>query len=271
MIRRELPKWLFLALAIGGIVVLLGFYQWLSVRQTAINPKQTTIPSYAKLAEGVQRVFQMQGTAENPKPPMFWNDVGATLWRLAVGLGLGVVASIVVGVLMGCYRWIEAPLSPIIMFMSKVPPIAMMPLYFAVAGIGFRMYILMVALSVFFAMAQAIFQAVRDNVSDEAISKAYTLGASEFEVIYEVIWKQILPNVLDCIRSQIGPAMIYLLAAEYSMGEPGVGCQIRMQGKLLNFHVIFVYIVVLGVLGLVLDFAVEWFRKWLCPWFQEGR
>jgi NitT/TauT family transport system permease protein len=155
--------------------------------------------------------------------------------------------------------------------MSKVPPIAMMPLYFAVAGIGFRMYILMVALSVFFSMAQAIFQAVRDNVTDEAISKAYTLGASEFEVIYEVIWKQILPNVLDCIRSQIGPAMIYLLAAEYSMGEPGVGCQIRMQGKLLNFHVIFVYIFVLGVLGLLLDSGLERFRQWLCPWFQEGR
>lgn len=271
MIRRDLPKWLFLALAIGGIVVLLGLYQWMSVRQTAINPKQTTIPSYAKLAEGVNRVFQTQGTVENPKPPMFWADVGATLWRLAVGLGLGVAASIVVGVLMGCYRWIEAPLSPIIMFMSKVPPIAMMPLYFAVAGIGFRMYILMVALSVFFSMAQAIFQAVRDNVTDEAISKAYTLGASEFEVIYEVIWKQILPNVLDCIRSQIGPAMIYLLAAEYSMGEPGVGCQIRMQGKLLNFHIIFVYIFVLGVLGLLLDSGLEWFRKWLCPWFQEGR
>jgi NitT/TauT family transport system permease protein len=271
MIRRDLPKWLFVALAMGGIVILLVAYQWLSVRQTAINPKQTTIPSYAKLAEGVQRMFQMQGTPENPKPPMFWNDIGATLWRLGVGLGLGVVASIVVGVLMGCYRWIEAPLSPVIMFMSKVPPIAIMPLYFAVAGIGFRMYILMVALSVFFSMAQAIFQAVRDNVTDEGISKAYTLGASEFEVIYEVIWKQILPNVLDCIRSQIGPAMIYLLAAEYSMGEPGVGCQIRMQYKLLNFHIIFVYILVLGILGLVLDFTLEWFRKWLCPWFQEGR
>jgi ABC-type nitrate/sulfonate/bicarbonate transport system permease component len=65
--------------------------------------------------------------------------------------------------------------------------------------------------------------------------------------------------------------MIYLLAAEYSMGEPGVGCQIRMQGKLLNFHIIFVYIVVLGFLGLTLDSGLERFRKWLCPWFQEGR
>jgi hypothetical protein len=28
------------------------------------------------------------------------------------------------------------------------------------------------------------------------------------EVIYEVIWKQILPNVIDCIRSQRGVSTV---------------------------------------------------------------
>ncbi|MBU6236206.1 MAG: ABC transporter permease subunit [Planctomycetes bacterium] len=271
MIRRNLPKWLFVSLAIAGVIVVLAVYEWLSVRQTANNPSQTTVPSYSKLIEGIQRAFKMQGPTEAPKPPMFWNDIGATLSRLALGLGLGVIASTIIGILMGCYRWIEAPISPIITFMSKVPPVAIMPFYFLFAGISFRMYVLMVALGIFFSMTQTIFQAVRDNVSDEAISKAYTLGASELEVIYEVIWKQILPNVLDCIRSQTGPAMVYLVLAEYSVGEPGMGSQIRMQYKLLSFDIILFYAFVLGVLGLILDSGLEWFRKWLCPWFREGR
>lgn len=271
MIRRDLPKWLFVGLGIGGIAVLLVAYEWLSVRQTAINASQTTIPSFSKLLEGVQRTFQTQGTPENPKPPMFWSDISATLSRLGMALGLGVVASTLVGILMGCYRWIEAPISPMIVFMSKVPPIAIMPFYFVLAGSGFRMFVLMVSLGVFFSMTQTIFLAVRDNVSDEAISKAYTLGASEFEVIYEVIWKQILPNFLDAIRSQIGPAMVYLLAAEFSIGEPGMGYQIRMQYRSQSFNIILFYAFLLGIIGLILDFGLEWFRKWLCPWFQEGR
>ncbi len=271
MIRRAIPIWLFVVLAVGGVVVLLVSYELLSNRQTVINPKQTTIPSFEKLGEGLKRIFQIQGTPENPKPAMVWSDMRATLWRLIVGLGVGVLASIFVGVLMGAYRWIEAPLSPVVMFLSKIPPTAMMPIYFAIAGTDQKMFTSMVALGIFFSMAQAIYQAVRDNVTDEAINKAYTLGASELEVIYEVIWKQILPNVIDCIRMQIGPAMIFLIAAEMVVSDAGLGYQIRMQSRVLNMSIVFVYLVILGFIGLIAEFGLLWLRRWLCPWYEGSR
>jgi NitT/TauT family transport system permease protein len=271
MIRRDIPTWLFVLLAVVGVIVLLVSYEFLSTRQTRINPKQTTIPSFAKLGEGVKRIFQAQGSEENPKPAMFWTDMRATLWRLLVGLGVGVSASVVVGIMMGAYRWIEAPLSPIVMFLSKIPPTAMMPIYFAVAGTDQRMFTSMVALGIFFSMAQSIYQAVRDNVTDEAINKAYTLGASEMEVIYEVIWKQILPNIIDCIRSQIGPAMIFLIAAEMVVSDAGLGYQIRMQSRVLNMNIVFVYLVVLGCIGIVAEYGLVSLRKWLCPWYETSQ
>lgn len=268
MIRRTIPTWLFIGLAIVGVLVLLVSYEFLSQRQTRINPKQTTIPSFEKLGEGVKRMFAKQGTQENPKPPMFWVDMRATLWRLFVGLGVGVLASVVVGVMMGAYRWIEAPLSPIVMFLSKIPPTGMMPIYFAIAGTDQKMFTSMVALGIFFSMAQSIYQAVRDNVTDEAINKAYTLGASESEVIYEVIWKQILPNVIDCIRAQIGPAMIFLIAAEMVVSDAGLGYQIRMQSRVLNMNIVFVYLLVLGIIGVVAEYSLLWIRRRMCPWFN---
>ncbi len=268
MIRRVIPSWLFYLLAISGVVALLLAYDFLSERQTGINPKQTTIPSYSKLGEGLHRIFEPQGSEENPKPAMFWNDMRATLWRLFFGLSVGVICSIVIGILMGSYRWIEAPLSPVVMFLSKIPPTAMMPIYFAIAGTDQKMFTSMVALGIFFSMAQAIYQAVRDNVSDEAINKAYTLGASEMEVIYEVIWKQILPNVIDCIRLQIGPAMIFLIAAEMVVSDAGLGYQIRMQSRVLNMNIVFVYLVILGFIGLAAEFTLLSIRRWLCPWYE---
>ena len=44
------------------------------------------------------------------------------------------------------------------------------------------------------------------GVASDHIDKAYTLGASEFEVILEVIWRQVLPRVLENLRLQIGLA-----------------------------------------------------------------
>jgi NitT/TauT family transport system permease protein len=168
---------------------------------------------------------------------------------------------------MGAYRWIEAPLSPVVMFLSKIPPTAMMPIYFAVAGTDQKMFTSMVGLGIFFSMAQAVYSAVRENVTDEAINKAYTLGASEMEVIYEVIWKQILPNVIDCVRAQIGPALIFLIAAEWLIGDVGVGYQLRTQSRVLSMNVVFVYLIVLGALGVIAEYSLLWLRRTMCPWF----
>ena len=148
MIRRAIPPWFFWLLAIGGVALLLGAYEMVSARQTRINELQTTIPSFEKLGEGLKQIFRPQGLPENPKPPMFWVDMRATLWRLALGMGVGVAASVVVGVLMGAYRWIEAPLGPVVMFLSKIPPTAMMPIYFALVGTDQKMFTAMVALGI---------------------------------------------------------------------------------------------------------------------------
>lgn len=269
MIRRGIPSWLFWMLAIGGVAFLLGSYELISARQTRINALQSTIPSFEKLSEGLKQIFRPQGLAENPKPPMFWVDMRATLWRLFMGMSVGVIASIVVGILMGAYRWIEAPLGPVIMFLSKIPPTAMMPIYFALVGTDQSMFTSMVALGIFFSMTQSIYQAVRQDVSDEAINKAYTLGASEMEIIYEVIWKQILPKIIDSIRLQIGPAMVFLLAAEMVVGNAGLGYQIRMQSRILNMSIVYVYLAILAFIGLFAEWGLATLRRKLCPWYQD--
>jgi NitT/TauT family transport system permease protein len=268
MIRRQIPTWLFWLLSIGGVVVLLGLYEIVSARQTRINELQTTIPSFQKLGEGFLQIFRPQGEPENPKPAMLWTDMRATLWRLFLGMAIGVSVSIVVGILMGAYRWIEAPLEPVVMFLSKIPPTAMMPIYFAVVGTDQRMFASMVALGIFFSMTQSIYQAVRQDVTDEAINKAYTLGASEMEIIYEVIWKQILPKIIDCVRLQIGPAMVFLLAAEMVVGNAGFGYRIRMQSRVLNMNVVYVYLAILATIGLVAEWSLATLRRKLCPWFE---
>jgi NitT/TauT family transport system permease protein len=127
----------------------------------------------------------------------------------------------------------------------------------------------MVALGIFFSMTQSIYQAVRQDVSDEAINKAYTLGASEFEVLYEVIWKQILPKIIDGIRLQIGPAMVFLLAAEMVVGNAGLGYQIRMQSRILNMSIVYVYLAILAFIGLIAEWGLATLRKKLCPWYVD--
>lgn len=267
MIRRPIPSWLFWTLLLGGLLLLGIAYGRLSHLQTLKNPTQTIVPGWRGFVDGLHRVIQPTGMASNPKPSMLAIDLAATYWRLFLGLSTGVILSVVVGIAMGAYRWIEAPLSPIISFLSKIPPTAMMPIYFILVGTDQKMFTSMVALGVFFTMAQSIYQSVQKDVSDDAISKAYTLGASDAEILWEVIWKQILPRVLDNIRLQIGPAMIFLLAAEMIVGDQGMGYRIRMESRILNISVVYIYLAILGLTGLMMEWGLLLLRRKMCPWF----
>jgi len=72
---------------------------------------------------------------------------------------------------------------------------AMLPDLLRSGGSDQTMFTTMEALGIFFTMAQSVYQAIVNDVKDEAIDKAYTLGASDPEIIYEVIWKQVLPPI----------------------------------------------------------------------------
>jgi NitT/TauT family transport system permease protein len=269
MIRHPLPTWFTIVLGVCGVVALMTTYSVLSHRQTKKNPQQRVIPGWTALKEGAHRMVSPQGSEEAPKPSMLVTDLRATYWRLFLGLSLGIVLSIIVGIAMGSYRWIEAPLAPIISFLAKIPPTAMMPIYFILVGTSQTMFTTMVALGVFFTMAQSVYQSITNDVSDDAIDKAYTLGGSDPEIIYEVIWKQVLPPILDSIRLQIGPAMIFLLAAEMLVGGEGIGYRIRMESRVLNMSIVYIYLAILGFTGLMGDWILVWIRKKLCPWYSK--
>ncbi|MFO1064171.1 MAG: ABC transporter permease subunit [Pirellulales bacterium] len=269
MIRRPISRRLAIILAVISLVVLGSFYELLSLRQTRINEKQMVVPSYTALAKGVVRITAAQGTEEKPKPSWLWEDFRATYWRLLLGITVGVVCSIVLGIAIGCYTFIDAALSPMITFMAKIPPTAMLGVYMILFGTHLSAYIALVSLGIIFSMVLSISRAVQTDVTPDQIDKAYTLGASEFEVIIEVVWRQILPRVIDAVRAQIGPAMIYLIAAEAMFGSEGFGYRIRLQSRLSNMDVVYPYLLILGGSGLFFDWGLDQLRRRLCPWFGE--
>ena len=75
----------------------------------------------------------------------------------------------------------------------------MLAVFFVMVGTDTEMYITMIAFGVLPVLAQSVYLAVRD-VPEERLYKAYTLGASHTEVLWNVIARQILPKVIDALR-----------------------------------------------------------------------
>lgn len=265
MIRQPISRRWTVVLGVVGVLLLAGAYTWLSYRQHQINPDDRTIPNWAQLGEGMKRAFLPGDDGD------LWilDDSLATFYRLFAGLALAVLGSVVLGLAMGCYRPIEALLNPTISFLAKIPPTAMMAVFFATVGTNFEMYITMIVFGVMPSLSQTVFLSAKYDVPDELVYKAYTLGASQMEIIWNVLYKHILPKVLDGIRLQVGPAMVFLIAAEWMVGHAGFGYRIKLQLRKVDMRVVYVYLVFLGAAGYLIDSSLSRLRRRLCPWYSE--
>ena len=262
MIRQPIRgKWVIL-LGAASIAVLVALYTYISHAQHVKNPRDTTIPGWSQMAGGVASLL-----AADARSGERWIlvDAVATLRRLALGLLFGVSGALVLGMLMGCYGWIEAIFNPPMAILAKVPPTAALAVFFVLAGTGTNMYVVMIAFGILPTLAQTVQLAVKD-VPIDLLHKVRTLGASQCEEMLCVIFRHVLPKLIDAMRLQIGPAVVYLIAAEMLVGDVGFGYRIRLQGRLLNMSVVYPYIAVLAAFGFGMDHALRWVHRRLCPW-----
>lgn len=265
MIRRPIRQTTRVVLGLLSVFTLLLGYTWLSHRQHVANPKDTTIPSWSQLKTGIVKAVE-----PNHRSGDRWLlvDAQATGYRLALGLFWGITGSLTLGILMGCFPKIEAFLYPPLSFFAKIPPTAAVAVFMVMAGLGTSMYVSMIAFGILPTMAIAIYLTVK-SFPDELQFKAYTLGASHGEVICAIIFKFVLPKLIETTRLMIGPAMVYLIAAEMVFGDVGFGYRIRLQSKLLDMSVVYPYLALLAVFGYAMDFSLRRMEIWLCPWHQK--
>ena len=267
MIRQPISRRSTIILGVVGVVVLAGAYTLLSHRQHQKNPLDRTIPGWGQMVEGLRMSF----LPDEHSGGSIWvvEDSAATFGRLFSGLGVAVLGSLILGLLMGCYTPIESLLQPVLSFLAKIPATAMMAVFFVTVGLDFEMYVTMIAFGVLPTLAQSVYLAAKNDVPDELVFKAYTLGASQVETIWNVIYKHVLPKILDGIRLQVGPAMVFLIAAEWMVGDVGFGYRIKIQQRLVDMRVVYPYLVLLGSAGLTLDLILAWLRRKLCPWYSD--
>lgn len=269
MIRRPISSTTQWILQILSIAVIVGGYSFMSWRQHQINPSDKTIPTISQFVDCWKTLIVQE--PRNPIKLRKWlpNDLAASGTRLFLGLAGGVALSFFVGMGMGVHPPVEAFFRWPIKVLGSIPPTAMLAIYFVIFGIGLNMYVAMIALGIFPALSLSIYRACITDVSDHSIYKAYTLGADSFEVIMDVVFQQILPRIIEFVRIAVGPALIFLIAAEWSNADVGFGYQLKIQSRLSNMNVVYTYLAILALFSFGIDSLLFNLRRYCCPWFGK--
>jgi NitT/TauT family transport system permease protein len=98
------------------------------------------------------------------------------------------------------------------------------------------------------------------------VEAAYTLGASPQGIVRRVLIPGAAPEIAETLRLVLGWAWTYVIVAELIGSSSGIGHMITDSQALLNTGQIIFGIIVIGLIGLISDFAFKAFNRRLFVW-----
>ena len=209
----------------------------------------------------------LSGAMELSASGELWKHVRDSLRREFIAFCYASVA-IPLGITMGCFKWLNEQVDPIIEILRPIPPIAWIPLSILWFGVGNVQNQFIIFLGIFFPILLNTIDAVK-NVEPSLIRAARCLGAGNWNVITRVILRAALPQITTGIRIGLRVGWMALVAAELVGANSGLGFLINDARTVLRTDFILTGMLAIGVIGLCLDRIIRYSAKTLMPWARS--
>jgi len=183
--------------------------------------------------------------------------VVASLFRVTWGYSLAIILGIPFGLFLGSYRRAELVCNPFLQVLRPISPLAWIPIAILWWGVGDGSAIFLIFLASFFPITITAMNAVR-NVQVVHIQAGRNFGLSERELLQQIIYPSVVPQLLTGMRITLGIAWLVVVAAEMIAVNSGLGFLIvdaRNAGN--RYDLVIAGMAMIGFIGLILDSLVQ--------------
>jgi len=257
----------------------LGFYFYASEKRHHDNPEDRVMPTVTQVFHGITNASSNPAEDDDALPDnaplgrrlfasMLWKDTLATSRRFIVSIVL-LIPAVVLGLHMGLFPYVGVFFLRFVLFFDKIVALSLLPILFIVFGIDEWSKIMLIVIGVTPTIILDTFNLTR-GVPNEQVVKAFTLGASDFDVAYRVVMRQIAPRVLNSIRLNLKAVMLFLFAGEMIASTDGLAYRIALLRRHMGMDVIIPYVLWVALLLFLVDLAMRVANRKLHPWFQEA-
>jgi NitT/TauT family transport system permease protein len=233
--RPDIEIWV----GIAAFVVVIG--AWLLATELGLVQAQF-LPSPLAVLEAWAGLFQND----------YDQDIGISIGRVWIAFGAAAVIAIPLGMLMSSYRAVGAFSEPLIDFIRYLPVPALVPLTLIWLGIGEGSKVALLWIGTFFQLVLLVADDAR-RVPKEFIETGRTLGAGDWALLKDVLFRAMLPNMVDSLRITLGWCWTYLLIAEIVASNSGIGYELWTARRYGKTPEVFAGILTIGIIGLASD------------------
>lgn len=179
----------------------------------------------------------------------------ASIRRVLIGFSLGAVVAIPLGFFIGMSKKAMLALNPLIQIFKPVSPLAWLPVALAIFNLADPSAIFVIFITSLWPTIINTALGV-SSVSTEYLDVARVLEMPRWRQIVKIIWPASLPYIFTGLRISLGIAWLVIVAVEMLTGGIGIGFFVWDEWSRLNLSSVFLAILVIGLTGLVLDWAV---------------
>lgn len=197
-----------------------------------------------------------------------WFHIGRSLLRGGTGFGAAVVIGVLVGVLMVWYRPVRILVHPIMRVFYPMPKSALIPLTIMWIGLGDASKMTLIFIGCLLPIVVSAYNAAR-GVDTVLLWSARSLGASEREILWEIVVPAALPEILNGIRISLALSFILMVSAEMIISNDGIGYLIDVLGGGGDYAGMFAGVITISVVGFFADRSFVALSNRLLIWRRE--
>ena len=232
-----------------GLALLVGIWALVALSSNS------SIPSPAQTWEQALSVFSDPFYRKGPNDQGVGWNVLMSLERVALGFGLAAAVGIPAGFLIGRFEFLSRMFNPLISLLRPVSPLAWLPIGLLVFKGANPAAIWTIFICSIWPMVINTAVGVQ-RVPSDYMNVARVLNLSEWKIVTKILFPAVLPYMLTGVRLAVGTAWLVIVAAEMLTGGVGIGFWVWDEWNNLNVKNIIIAIFVIGIVGLVLEFAL---------------
>jgi len=225
------------------------------VWQAIASTSNSGIPKPAETWAQAVTVFSDPFYSNGPNDQGIGWNILSSLKRVAIGFGLAALVGIPAGFAIGRSVFLSRMFNPLISLLRPVSPLAWLPIGLLVFKGANPAAIWTIFICSIWPMIINTAVGVQ-RVPQDYMNVARVLNLSEWKIFSKILFPAVLPYLLTGVRLAVGTAWLVIVAAEMLTGGVGIGFWVWDEWNNLNVSSIIIAIFVIGIVGLLLEFAL---------------
>jgi NitT/TauT family transport system permease protein len=167
-------------------------------------------------------------------------------------------------------RFLENTLYTFLVSLNSIPKIALAPLFIIWMGTNLSSKVAISMLIALFAVVIDTVLGLR-SVDPEVLDMAKSMRARPLQVLWKIRFPSALPAMFAGMKVAISLALVGAIAGEFVASSVGLGYVILTAQGMMQTTRVFAAVVLLGVLGTLLFYAVSLVEYFAIPWHVSQR